>query len=298
MGLMPLSDDLRALRLVSQRCVWPARAQLGENPRWSRRLQRLYWIDIPKGTVHAYEPATRRRWSARLGAEIGALVQTNTGDLMVGLNDGLWRLSPDLLLGEPVARVAGLPPDCRLNDGACDPAGRLWLASMHRQGKAALGGLYRLDPDGHGAWVDDGYKIANGPAISADGRVLYLADSPLRVIYRLVLDGRGERADKSVFVRFGEDEGYPDGMTLDSTGHLWVAHYDVGRVTRFSSEGQRLQQFTLPVRNVTACAFGGPRLSTLFVTTARQGWRRWDWLRQPRAGGLFALELEPGWAEL
>ena len=271
------------------RCVVAAGAQLGENPRWSARHQRLYWIDMAAGAVHFHEPASGRNHSAIIAAEVGALVQKQSGGLLVGLDDALWELSPELVLGRRWATVAGLDRQCRWNDAAVDATDRIWLASMHRDGSEDRGGLCRVDPDGRATWVDHGYRIANGPAIDPGGRVLYVADSPRRVIHRLTLDDCGNRLGKEVFVRFAESDGYPDGMALAPDSSLWVAHYDGGRVSRFTPDGRPGGSLRLPVSKPTACAFGGEALATLFITSASQGLDTRDRRREPLAGGLFAF---------
>lgn len=267
------------------RCVDAAGAQLGENPRWVAREQRLYWLDLPAGSVHVWEPASGRRRSARLADELGALVRMPDDSLLVGIGDALHPLTPELTLGPRRARIDGLPAQCRLNDGCADAAGRVWLAVMHRAGTEALGGLCRLDPDGSTHWVERGYRIANGPALDAQARCLYLADSPLRTVYRLDLDAAGEVGNRQVFVRFSAADGYPDGLAVDADGTLWIAHYDGGCVSRHAPDGRRLERLWLPVDKVTACAFGA---GTLFLTSARAGLDARALRRQPLAGGLFA----------
>jgi sugar lactone lactonase YvrE len=249
------------------------------------------------GTVHFHEPASGRNHSALIAADVDALLLAPCGGLRVGLGDGLWELSPQLELGRRVATIAGLRAECRMNDGAVDAAGRMWLATMHRDGVEDWGGLCRVDADGATRWVDEGYRIANGPALAPDGRSLYVADSPRRVIYRLNLDTAGRCASREVFARFDVRDGFPDGLTLAADGCLWVAHYDGGCVTRFSQDGRRVASIRLPVSKVTACAFGGEGLTTLFITSARQGLDPREGRRQPLAGGLFAAAAAAGGEE-
>ena len=81
-------------------------------------------------------------------------------------------------------------------------------------------------------------------------------------------------------------------MTVDSAGGLWVAHWGGRRVSRFLPDGSRDRVLELPVAQVTSCAFGGPDLSTLFITTASI--RLDDAARraQPLAGGLFEASTD------
>ncbi len=149
------------------------------------------------------------------------------------------------------------------------------------------GGLWRLDPDMSWSLMDAGYRVANGPAFSPDGSILYHADSAKRLIYRFDLDPAGALHDRRVHIRFEEAWGYPDGMTTDAAGGLWVAHWDGARVSRFSPEGVLDRWIELPVSRPTSCAFGGADLDRLFITSASIG--RED---EALAGGLF--EADPG----
>ena len=143
----------------------------------------------------------------------------------------------------------------------------------------------------YGRWTraDGPYICTNGPAFSPDFRTLYHTDTVGREIHAFDLAADGTPSRKRRFIRFGDDDGYPDGMTVDAEGHLWVCHWGGWRLTRFTPEGRAERTIRLPVAQVTSCAFGGPELRTLFVTTAAIGLAPEDLARQPLAGGLFAV---------
>ena len=214
------------------------------------------------------------------------------GGLALLMDQRLLAFHPDEGVGETLARLPDLSPACRGNDCSCDSAGNLWLGVMDRRAERPLGGLYRIDPAGQVRQVDDGYVVANGPAITAAGDRLYVADSARRVIYALTVDADGRCLDKQPWVTFSAAEGYPDGMALDSLEHLWVAHYDGGRVSRYDPEGRLESSFTLPVARPTAPAFGDADVSTLYVTSARAGLASAALAAQPLAGGLFRYPVE------
>ncbi len=140
--------------------------------------------------------------------------------------------------------------------------------------------------------VDHGYICANGPTFSPDGAIVYHTDSTLREIYRFDVRPDGSLGDKRVFARFTEEEGYPDGMTTDREGCLWVAHWGGWRITRFRPDGTRDRVVPMPVSQVTSCTFGGDRLDRMFVTSARIGLTDAQLAKEPLAGGLF--EIDPG----
>lgn len=282
-----------------QRCVWRAAAALGENPIWSEPAQALYWIDIPAGILHRWMPESGAQRSWQVARELQAMALDLAGRPVVVTGDRFCRVDTDTGGSIEIARLPDLGPRCRYNDGACDATGRLWLGSMDRQGSEPLGRLFRFDPGRGAQIVDDGYRISNGPAFAADSSRLYIADSPRRVIYVMDLTADGSLAAKRVFTAFAESDGYPDGMTVDAEDHLWVAHYDGWKVTRFDPTGAPVQSIRLPVARVTACSFGGADLRTLYVTSARAGLDPAALRQQPLAGGLFALPAEvagrPAW---
>jgi sugar lactone lactonase YvrE len=185
----------------------------------------------------------------------------------------------------------GLPGN-RLNDAKVDPLGRVWFGTMDNAEKLRSGAFYRLDPDFSVHQVDHGYICANGPTFSPDGAIVYHTDSTLREIYRFDVQPDGSLSNKRVFARFAEEEGYPDGMTTDREGCVWVAHWGGWRITRFRPDGTRDRVVRLPVSQVTSCNFGGERLDRMFVTSARIGLSAAQLAREPLAGGLF--EIDPG----
>lgn len=152
---------------------------------------------------------------------------------------------------EPIVDPEPDRPGNRFNDGKCDAQGRLWAGSMDDAVVAATGWLYRLDPDLSWHRMDGPYPCTNGPAMSPDGATLYHTDTIGRTIYALDLETGGSLTNKRPFVRFEEREGYPDGMTVDSDGCLWVAHWGGGCVTRFRPNGTRERRITLPASQVT-----------------------------------------------
>jgi sugar lactone lactonase YvrE len=161
---------------------------------------------------------------------------------------------------------------------------------MDDREEEAVGTLYRLDPDRSCVAIDEGYKVTNGPAFSPDSRTLYHTDSARQVIYAFDLRADGSVGARRELARFGNGDGYPDGMTVDSEGCLWVAFWDGWCLRRLSPEGERLQEIALPVQRPTSCAFGGPGLDQLYVTSASINLDADELALQPCAGGLLLLE--------
>ncbi|MGY0710778.1 SMP-30/gluconolactonase/LRE family protein [Azospirillum argentinense] len=279
------------------RCVWPARALLGEGPLWSPGQGAVFFVDIHGSRIlrHGLDDGSQADWALEDAA--CWLVECADGDgFIAGLRSRRvvrLRLEPGraVIAGE-LAQIDPDRPGNRLNDAKADAQGRLWIGSMDDGEEAPSGAFHRLDPDGSIARVDEGYTVANGPALSPDGRTLYHTDSAARTIHAFDLDGAGRLSGKRAHIRFGEADGYPDGMTCDAEGGLWVAHWDGGRVSRFRPDGKLDRAITLPVSRVTSCVFAGPALDRLFVTTAAHGIGRDGRPDEPLAGALF--ECDPG----
>ncbi|HEX8256111.1 MAG TPA: SMP-30/gluconolactonase/LRE family protein [Allosphingosinicella sp.] len=271
------------------RCIADVKAVLGEGPVWVEREQSLYWVDIKGRRIFRYalEGGELTEWPAPF--RICSLAPRAEGGFIAGTEDGF-------AFVDPAANRFGLQFDPeperatnRFNDGKLDRAGRFWAGTMDDAEVEASGALYRLSPGAAPVRVDDGYKVTNGPAFSPDGRLMYHNDSALQTTYVFDLDEAGEASGRRVFLSFGEGDGYPDGMTVDAEGCLWIAFWDGWCLRRYAPSGELLQHYELPVQKPTSCAFGGPGLDHLFVTSASIGLDEKALAGQPEAGGLFLL---------
>lgn len=275
-------------------CLWELQAQLGEGPLWVGEHGMLLFVDIERARLHAYRPGDGQRRSWDLSEACCWLVPRVDGDgFLAGLRSRIVHLRLDgdgpTVVEDWVRPEAHLPGN-RFNDGKADAHGRVWAGTMDNAERAASGSLYRIDGRRVAA-VDAPYGIANGPAFSPDGRTLYHTDTATRTIYAFDCGADGTLHGKRVHLRLQPDEGYPDGMCCDADGGLWVAHFGGGCVSRFDPAGRLQQRIALPASQVTSCAFGGPQLRDLYITTARRG--RDD---EPLAGAL--LRVRPGVAGL
>lgn len=275
------------------RCVWPAGAALGEGPLWSARDQAVYWVDIKGQFVHRYALANESRTSWPMPERIGWIVERRgRPGFIAGFKSGFALLTLEPFAVTPIGNPDAGRPGNRLNDAKADRHGAIWAGSMDDDEAAASGSLFRLAPDLTWRTVDSGYRIANGPAITGDGRRMFHTDSALRRIYAFDVDAAGEIANKRTFLEFGDGDGFPDGMTVDAEDHLWVAHWGGARVSRFRPDASLDRAVALPASQVTSCAFAGEKLDRLFVTTAAIGLDDRQRAAEPLAGGLF--EIEPG----
>jgi sugar lactone lactonase YvrE len=281
------------------RCALDARASLGECPVWSVAEQVLYWVDINAPALNRFDPATGRNVAMPMPEAIGCFALRRQGGFVVALRGGIWLARPDGTLERRVAAVPYDPAHHRFNDGRCDPQGRFWAGYMNERRDAASAGLLRLDPDFRLTPVIGGMTISNGLAWSPDGRTMYHTDTPTLAVDAYDFDAAsGTPSNRRVFARFSDETDRPDGAAVDSEGCYWTALYRGGAVVRLSPVGDVLARFPVPAMCPTMCAFGGPDLATLYVTSARQMRADDELARLPLSGGIFALDAPvPGRAE-
>lgn len=286
-----------SIRTVSTHC------QLGESPFWHPQQQVLYWCDIAAHRLHRLDPVSgaSRHW--QFGTDLACCAPMLSGELVLGMRDGLWRFDPDT---EQRTRLASPPFDParqRFNDGKCDPQGRFWVGTVddRRQPDAALyrwaGG--RLDR------MVGGITTSNGLGWSRDGGTMYWSDTRAHMIHAFDFEPvDGSLSRQRVFAHFEPRRpdqsldsygGRPDGAAVDAEGCYWVAMYEGSRLLRLAPDGSMLRVVPLPVRCPTMPCFGGADLRTLYVTTARDGRPADELAAQPLAGCVLALPVEvPG----
>jgi sugar lactone lactonase YvrE len=262
---------------------------LGEGPVWDDKTKTLCWVDILAGQIHEFNPDTETCKTLDVGQMIGAVAICNDGDFLVALKNGLGiinRKSEKLtLFAHPESHLI----ENRFNDGKCDPAGRFWIGSMAINEEPNAGSLYMLDLNRHITLKIDHTTISNGLAWSLDNKIFYFIDTPAMnvVAYDFELS-TGNIANKRTVIIIDEKDGYPDGMTIDNEGMLWIAHWNGWQVTRWDpAKGKKLFALSLPVANVTSCTFGGSNFQDLYITTAKKGLTVDELKQQPLAGNLF-----------
>jgi len=280
------------------RCVSASAALLGEAPYWSPADQALWWVDMLAPRLHRHARAGDASAAAGSGTDAdwpldrlaSAAVPRRRGGLVIARPDGLYACDapggPATLLSHPEAAA----PDHRYNDAKCDARGRLWIGTLDPTGQPGRGSLFRVDADGGATRVDSGFTVANGLAFSTDGCTLWFADSGPRVVYAYDVDPvRGTVGNRRLFAQW-EEGVKPDGLAADADGGVWVAVWDGWRVERYDAAGRRTRVVRLPVPRPTSLAFGGRRLETLYVTSARVRLDADSLAAAPLSGALFAVE--------
>ena len=279
---------------IEAELVLDAKAALGEGALWHTERRRLYWVDIDGGVVHEFDPATGRDRAMSVGEKVGTVVPRARGGLMLAVKSGLASFD---LESERLALVASPEADIpgnRFNDGKCDPSGRFWAGTMDDSHAPGRGALYRLDPDMSVHKMAENVSISNGLAWSLDRSTFYYIDSPTAVVAAYDYDdATGAISGRRDVVRVPEELRWPDGMTIDSEGMLWVAHWGPGAVCRWNpNDGSLLERIDVPAAHATSCTFGGEDLGDLYITTARAERTEEELARQPHCGALF--KTRPG----
>lgn len=268
------------------------RSLVGEGAVWDARRQRLLWVDILGHLLFIYDPATGKNRGINLLQAVGTVVPRAKGGVVVALHNGFARLDPETERMTPIADPEADLPGNRFNDGKCDPAGRLWAGTMAFDGMndREQGALYCLDADGAVTRKLGRISISNGIVWSADARTMYFIDTVKNDVRAFDYDlETGAIANERVTVR-NDGDGHFDGMTIDAEGMVWIALFGGGAVKRYDPQtGEHLATIELPVSCVTSCAFGGPDLDQIYVTSGSYRLTAAELAEQPLAGSLFRV---------
>ncbi|MEK4236007.1 SMP-30/gluconolactonase/LRE family protein [Paenibacillus sp. FSL R5-0475] len=266
-----------------------AQAELGEGPHWDAESKQLYWVDVTRRKLRIYNRITGNEVVRSFDRMISAVIPTTVGGLALAMEDGVYlsqaENSPVLL----TSIEAELPLN-RLNDAKCDRQGRLWVGTISLNNDAPdSGGFYVVEPDGFTHQLLSGIGCSNGMAWDYSRSKMYYIDTPTRQVDVFDYEEKSGRiSNRRVAFRIPTTTGYPDGMTIDSEGMLWVAHWGGGCVSRWNPEtGEQLGLIRVPAPLVTSCTFGGSDLTELYITTARIGMHEKELRDYPFAGGLF-----------
>lgn len=263
---------------------------LGESPVWDGDNSRLYWVDGVSRLIRCYEPQTGTFQCWETPSMIGSVGLATDGALVAGLADGIYRF--DIASGtfSPLFQIS--PPDAtvRLNDGKVDRSGRFLCGSMGVHADPH-GALFRISPDGATDVLANGIRISNALCFSPSGDIMYFADSLDRTI-RAYRYGQGPEplTEARIFVDTEPFGSGPDGATVDAEGFVWVALVQVGEIARFAPDGRLERKIKAPTDMPSCLAFGGPDLSTLYVTSIRNSGSGRAISRHPHGGCLFAIE--------
>jgi sugar lactone lactonase YvrE len=264
---------------------------LGEGPVWDSKRKVICWVDIVNGEIHEYSPEQKTYRTIEVHQMIGSLAVCTNGNFIAALQNGfafIDRITGEVqMITDPENHLL----NNRFNDGKCDPAGRFWAGTMSFSEEAGAGNVYVIQNDLTSTKKIGEVSISNGMAWSADHKTFYYIDTPTCEIVAYDYEkSTGHISNKRMIIKIAEKDGYPDGMTIDNEGMLWIAHWEGWQVTRWDpGSGVKLHCIQLPAARITSCTFGGDKLEDLYITSAKVGLTEDDLEKQPLAGSLFVI---------
>jgi sugar lactone lactonase YvrE len=281
-----MEDRAKDFTMTSE-LIFDAKAKLGEGPTWDAASQTLYWIDILGKRLYAGSQLL-----AELDAYPGCAAPMRNGHLIVGTRFDILDFDPKTKRSTVLSTLSGEPECNRVNDGKCDPAGRFLLGTMDMVNERdPIGTLYSFD--GTLRPLVGGLTISNGIAWSPDLKTVYHIDTPTRLVKAYDYDvEKGTMTRPRVLIEVPAELGWPDGMTSDREGNLWIAMWGGAKVTRWNPQGKLIGQVAVPGLNTSSCVFGGKNLNELYVTTARKGMTEAELAKYPLTGGLFRIATD------
>ena len=274
-------------------CVQQTNVFLGEGPCWHPEEERLYWLDVDphRPSIYAFEPGRGQVGIWPLPSDAGFLGPRKGGGLIAATrNEGIVTVDTDSgrlrhLAMPGLGRAPG-----RVNDGRVDPQGRLWVGWL-TDSRVMPGAIYRYEPDGSLRVMIDDVTASNGMGWSTDSRTMYFTDSTIGTIWACEFEPEtGTIGARRPFLQLDVSRETPDGLQVDAEDHVWTAVYRGGRLIRLNPSGRIVAEVPFPVKLTTSCAFGGPNLETLYVTSGIREQTRAELADQPLAGGLFAFK--------
>ncbi|MGE7632560.1 SMP-30/gluconolactonase/LRE family protein [Bacillus paramycoides] len=272
--------------------VVDAKACLGEGPCWNEKKQILYWVDIIEKKLYLYNPANNTNRVITLDQQIGCVVPYLDNVVLLAMERGFYSLN---LNTEKLTHIYDPEPNLlknRFNDGKCDPAGRFWAGTTDLYGISGAGSLYCLNNNYSVEKKVSHVNTSNGLAWSPDYTYLYFIDTPTKNVVRYHYDiHTGVISNPTDVITFPENDGLPDGMTIDEEGCLWIAHWGGSKITRWNPlTGEQILSIPIPALYVTSCTFGGSNLTDLYITTARTRMTDEELKQYPHAGGIFRIQ--------
>ena len=263
--------------------------ELGEGPFWDSKRSRLHWVDIIGKKIISQNLDGSNIHALEVDGNPGCVVLSDDGTMVAGVDNQISSLDGG---GNLLKVLADTKEDSglRFNDGKCDPSGRFWVGSMDRKEKNKLGSLYSWNSIEGLVNREQGVTVSNGMGWSPDNSLFYYIDSPTREVSVYDFDlSTGSINNKRRFISFSEEDGFPDGMTIDNEGRLWIAFWGGSKIMCVNPDSKAIEEVvSFPVSKITSCAFGGEKMDQLFITSAKVQVNEKD---EPMAGKTFVVSL-------
>ncbi len=269
--------------------IYDAKAELAEGPVWHDGG--LWWVNINVGTLNRLDVRTGLNTSRATDDFLGVAVPDEQGGWLIARRNEVSRLDWQSGKITPLAKLANPDSRLRFNDGKCDPRGRFFAGTMHRDCAPELAAFYRL-ADGKLEALFGGVTVSNGLDWSPDGTRMYYTDTLTGRVDVFDYDlATGTPSGRRPLVKLSSEQGWPDGLCCDTNGNIWLALWDGGAVECFDGRtGKSLERIPIPARRVSSCCFGGEKFDQLFITTAWEDYDKAAREAEPLAGGIFAVK--------
>lgn len=266
---------------------------LGECPLWNSKEKALYWVDINGKTINRFWPSNGKHDIFDVGIPVGAFAFRNAGGFVMATSEGFAYWDSETNKLDFIADPEAGKEEARFNDGKVDRSGRFWAGTMTPLKDEATNALYRLDPNGVVNTMETGVSLANGIGWSPDNETMYFVDSLKQVIYAYDFNlETGTISNRRGFIKVPEEDGIPDGLTVDNEGFVWCAMWGSWKVIRYTPLGKKDREIRMPVIFPTCCAFGGENLDVLYITSAHYTLTEEQRKEHPNAGNLFRLQTD------
>jgi len=277
------------IKTSKPKCVWKSKLLLGEGTLWVPKLNSIFFVDRKKKKILILNTNANKKKILKVNKEIGFIAHIKKNIFILGLKSELRIINLKNIKTISSINIELKKPNNRINDGKIDPVGRLWFGTMNDLKKKRSGSLYCLDHHLRLHKVDFRYFITNGPAF-LDKNNFYHTDSGKKVIYKIRINNKLKILKKTIFLKFDETEGTPDGMTIDAKNNLWVCHYHGASISVYDMKGNKIHEINIPAKNITNCTFGSSNNSELFISTAREGMKAHQIKKYPLSESLFKVK--------
>jgi sugar lactone lactonase YvrE len=287
-----------AVKLV--KLIINIKATLGEGVFWHPIERKVYWVDIYEKKNHCTNPETGINKTYEVSECVGTIAPDTSGNLIVAIENSIVKLNTVTGKTSMLLELEKELVNNRFNDGKFDPFGRFWLGSMCREGIHKTESLYSIDSNLRSQKKIEEVTVSNGIAWDSKKNKMYYIDSPTKCVMAYDYDGvSGNISKGKKSITFSKSMGFPDGMTIDHEGMLWIALWGGYAVVRCNPDtGEVLQKIDVPAPHVTSCTFGGVNMNKLYITTAQEGLTEQELIDYPLSGGLFEADLSVSGCEV
>ena len=270
-------------------CLWNIKADLGEGITWVKSKKSVFFVDINKKKLFSFNVKNKSKKKFNFKSNLSFIFHIKKNLFLCGFEKKIKILDLNRKIFTKIITIEKNIKNNRINDGQIDPKGNLWFGTMDKNEKKKTGSLYCLNKNLILKKVDTNYIIPNGPVFISD-KIFYHTESSKRIIYKITINKNFKIINKKIFIKLNKKDGYPDGMTVDQKGNLWVCKFNGYGLSIFNKKGKFIEKIKIPSKNVTKCEFGGENNKDLFIITAKTRNNKKELQKYKFSGGLFRVK--------